>query len=654
MAPELEGSPPRRDEPQETPRPDASTSWREDERSGRELLALGLTALGIVYGDIGTSPLYALRECFHGATPVAATSANVLGVLSLIFWALTIVISLKYLSFIMRAHNRGEGGILALLALLRPWSQDPSKDRKVLILLGLFGAALLYGDGVITPAISVLSAIEGLKVAAPALDPYVIPATILILILLFAFQKRGTAGVGAVFGPVMLLWFATISLLGLRGIVREPRVLAALNPVHALRFFVDNGWSGFLVLGAVFLAVTGGEALYADRGHFGSRPIRIGWFAVVMPALLLNYFGQGALLLTNPAEAAQPFYNLAPQWALYPLVVLATCATVIASQAVISGAFSLTRQAVQLGQCPRVHIIQTSPEEIGQIYIPSLNWALMLTTVFLVLGFRTSSNLAGAYGVAISTTMVITTSLAFFFITERWGWRPLVAGLFLAGFAFVDLCFFAANLMKVPDGGWFPLVAAACVFTLMSTWQRGRMLLQEKLVKDMLPLDTFLDSLPNQQITRVPGTAIVMARRTDGTPPMLLHHVRHNRVLHERVVLLSVITEDIPRVPASERLEMKPLKEGFYVLKLHYGFMQIPNVPVGLRLLNEVTGVDIDPDDVTFYLGSETLIPSAKVLGMMLWREKLFAFMSRNAMRATAFYSIPPDRVVELGMQVEI
>ncbi|HEY5976139.1 MAG TPA: KUP/HAK/KT family potassium transporter, partial [Geobacteraceae bacterium] len=486
----------------------------------RRILLLGLSALGVVYGDIGTSPIYAFRECFYGSHPFLPTQDNVLGVLSLIFWALMIIISLKYLLFVMRADNHGEGGILALLALLAPW-RDHAWTSRLLLFVGLFGAALLYGDGAITPAISVLSAVEGLEIAAPGLKPYVLPVTIAVLVLLFRFQKRGTSRIGTVFGPVMLLWFATLAILGISWIVRAPQVLAAINPAHGIDFFSRNGWHGFVVLGAVFLVVTGGEALYADMGHFGRFPIRLAWFALVLPALLLNYFGQAALILLNPDQSYQPFFNLAPGWALYPLVLLATLATVIASQAVISGAFSLTRQAVQLGQCPHVHIVQTSQEEIGQIYIPSVNWLLMLVTISLVLGFGSSSRLAGAYGVAVTTTMVITVVLAFFVAIRKWQWHPVTAALVMALFLTVDVAFFGANMLKIHAGGWFPLAAGGIVFTMMATWRRGREILAQRLGETWEPLEQFLLRIAASPPHRVPGTAVFMVKRIPGTPPQL-------------------------------------------------------------------------------------------------------------------------------------
>jgi KUP system potassium uptake protein len=634
--------------------PDLPSSAVEEGQRGpdRRMLLLSLSALGIVYGDIGTSPIYALRECFHGSHPFPPTPDNVLGVLSLIFWALMIIISLKYLLFVMRADNHGEGGILALLALLAPW-HDHSRKSRVLLFIGLFGAALLYGDGAITPAISVLSAVEGLELAAPGLKPYVLPITIAVLVLLFRFQKRGTSRIGIIFGPVMLLWFATLALLGISWIARAPAVLAAVNPAHAVDFFIHNGWRGFVVLGAVFLVVTGGEALYADMGHFGRFPIRLAWFALVLPALLLNYFGQGALILLHPGLAIQPFFNLAPGWALYPLVMLATAATVIASQAVISGAFSLTRQAVQLGQCPHVHIIQTSHDEIGQIYIPSVNWLLLIVTISLVLGFGSSSKLAGAYGVAVTTTMVITVVLAYFVATGRWQWRPVTAGLVTLLFLVVDLSFFGANMLKIESGGWFPLAAGGIIFTLMATWRRGREILALRLEENKEPLEHFLLRIAAQPPLRVPGTAVFMVKPIPGTPPQLLHHLAHNQVLHEQVILLSVVTREVPRVTAEKRLEVIGLEQGFSQVIVSYGFMQSPNVPVALRGC-EALGLKVDLDTTTFYIARETLLPSLRRRGMVLWREKLFSFMTRNALPATDFFRIPPERVVELGIRIEI
>lgn len=629
------------------------TDASKEANGGLQLLLLSLAALGVVYGDIGTSPLYALRECFLGLHRYPATEDNILGVLSLIFWTLVLIVSMKYLVFVMRADNRGEGGILALLALLKPWRSRPDRRRATLAAIGLFGAALLYGDGVITPAISVLSAVEGLTVATPLLEPYILPVTITILVSLFLLQKRGTASIGALFGPIMVVWFLVIAILGLRGISSAPQVIAAVNPLHAVRFFQINGWGGFPVLGAVFLVATGSEALYADMGHFGRSPIRYAWFCLVFPALLLNYFGQGALLLANPTGLTSPFYNLAPRWALYPLVLLATMATVIASQAMISGVFSLTRQAVQLGLCPRMRIIQTSSEEIGQIYIPAMNWTLMAAVMGLVIGFRTSSNLAAAYGVAVATTMVITSLLAYFVMREQWRW-PLAATLTVTLlFLLIDWSFFGANMLKFEKGGWFPLLAGWMVFIAMSTWRRGREILAGSLQEQMGPLEEFLADIAADSPLRVSGTAVFMTGEHAGTPAMLHHHLIHNQALHEQVVLLTVVHEEVPRVPAAERVEVSLFPHGFARVIVHYGYMQSPNVPVALREC-EPFGLRIDLERTTFYLGRETLIPTPKVKGLALWREKLFAFMSRNAQQATAFFNIPPERVVELGQQVEI
>jgi KUP system potassium uptake protein len=621
--------------------------------SGRRLFVVSLAALGVVYGDIGTSPLYALRECFHGSHPVPPTPGNVLGILSLIFWALTLVISLKYLLFLMRADNRGEGGILALLALLLPRHLLSPRQRSSMLLVGLFGAALLYGDGVITPAISVLSAVEGLKVAAPAHEGFIIPLTIVILIALFRFQRQGTAGVGSVFGPVMTVWFATLALLGIGGILRAPEVLAAVNPLHAVHFFKDNGRIAFVVLGAVFLVVTGGEALYADMGHFGPRTIRLAWFFCVFPALLLNYFGQGALLLTRPGEATEPFYRLAPGWALYPLVILATLATVIASQAIISGAFSLTRQAMQLGFSPRFRLIQTSSEEIGQVYIPAVNFGLMVTTIALVLGFGSSANLAGAYGVAVTTTMVITTMLAFLLMLKRWRWKLSAAGALAGLFLSVDIPFFGANLIKISHGGWFPLAAGAAVFTLMTTWRRGRQVVSERLREGMETLEEFIARLSADPPPRVAGTAVFMTGAPSGTPPMLQHHLNHIHVLHEQIIILTVLTEEVPRVPAAERVMVDSLRLGFARVVVRYGFMQSPNVPVALRQC-EPFGLLVDLEQTTYFLARETVISTPRRSGMLRWQEKLFSFMYRNSIPATAFFNLPAEQVVELGQQVEI
>ena len=623
------------------------------EPQGKYLAYLALGALGVVYGDIGTSPLYAFRESFHEHYGIPVTPANVLGILSLIFWSLIIVISIKYLVFVMRADNRGEGGILALTALITPLRGVERKTRRwALILLGLFGTALLYGDGMITPAISVLSAVEGLGIATPFFEPYIIPITIGILVGLFLFQSRGTASVGKVFGPVILLWFATLALLGIRWILHHPTVFAAINPLYGLEFFTRNGWHGYLVLGSVFLVVTGGEALYADMGHFGKTPIRWAWFVVVLPALLLNYFGQGALLLEHPEAVENPFYRMAPEWALYPVVFIATAATVIASQALITGAFSLTMQAVQLGYLPRVAIEHTSETEFGQIYIPAINWILMVSCVALVVAFGSSSNLAAAYGVAVTTTMVVTAILMYLVISERWKWSRPAALAFLVFFLVIDVAFWGANLVKIPDGGWFPLVIGAIVFTVMTTWKRGRRILRERMAETLTPFREFTQRVQTEEFTRVSGTAVFMYSDPKATPPALLQNLKHNCVLHKEVVLLSVMTEEIPHVSQGRRIEVQHLQDGFYQVLLHYGFMEDPNVPRDLALARE-HGLEIDPEDVTYFLGREQVLPS-NLPGMARWREQLFALMSRNARNATDFFRLPPDRVVELGAQVEI
>jgi KUP system potassium uptake protein len=620
---------------------------------GRYLLTLSLGALGVVYGDIGTSPLYAMRVAFHGQHAIAVTPGNVLGVLSLIFWALIIVITLKYITVILRADNKGEGGILALMALVQHGRLEGAlAPHRVFLLLGVFGTAFMYADGALTPAISVLSAVEGLQIAAPALGNWVIPLTLGILVGLFLIQKRGTAGIGAVFGPVVLLWFVVLAVLGVISILRQPTVLAAVLPQHAVRFFVEDLWRGFLVLGAVYLAVTGGEALYADLGHFGRRAIQIAWFSAALPALLLNYFGQGALLLRDPSSAVSPFYHLTPEWGLYPLILLATAATIIASQAVISGAFSLTRQAVQLGYSPRVKIEHTSSREIGQIYVPAVNWALMLATAGLVLGFRSSDNIAGAYGVALSAEMVITTLMFFVVSREIWHWgfprSVLVVGVFLT----VDLAFFGANALKIPQGGWFPLVAGAVVFTLLTTWKRGRVLLYSRLRERAVPLDILLADIVAEPPQRVPGTAVFMTPNEGSTPPALAHNLAHNKVLHEQVIFLSILTHEVPVVPPPERVQVKDLGHGFYWVTARYGFMQDPNVPDILERAKG-QGVESRLEATTFFLGRETLLATERP-GMARWREHVFSFMSRNAQRATAFYKIPPDQVFEVGVQVEM
>ena len=619
---------------------------------GRYLAVLTLGALGVVFGDIGTSPLYALRECFTGSHPIPPTPENVLGILSLIIWALILTVSIKYLAIVLRADNRGEGGILALMALLRPPSGTGVTRHVVLVALGLFGAALLYGDSMITPAITVLSAVEGLEIVTPALTPYIQPIVVVILLVLFFFQKKGTAGVGAVFGPVMLAWFVAIAGLGLVHVFDAPRVLAAVNPLYGARFFSHHGLIGFLVLGSVFLAVTGGEALYADMGHFGARPIRVGWFAFVLPSLLLNYFGQGAFLLTNPTAAANPLFGLAPKWGILPLVILATAASIIASQAVISGAFSLTRQAIQLGYMPRLRTEHTSEKEIGQIYLPSVNWGLALACVWLVLSFRSSGALAAAYGVAVTTTMGITTVLLYVYARQTWRVPRVVAVPIAAAFLVVDLAFFGANIVKIGHGGWFPLAVAFFVYMIMTTWKRGRLILAARLREASLPVDVFLADVEKRPPMRVRGTAVFMDRIPEGIPPPLLHNLKHNKILHERIVFLTVVTDEVPRLKEKERTRVEFLGPSCWRVTLHYGFMENPDVPRALRKL-KLDGKGFEPMETTFFLGRETLIASKRP-GMALWREHLFAWMSRSEGRATAFFNIPPGRVVELGLQVEL
>ncbi len=613
------------------------------------LVLLCLASLGIVYGDIGTSPLYALRECFYGLHGIRPTPANVLGVLSLILWSLLLVISVKYLILILRADNRGEGGILALATLVG----DVAKRGKFFFLLGLFGAALLYADGMITPAISVMGAVEGLHIATPLFTPYVVPIAIIILIGLFFFQSRGTTGVGKVFGPVTILWFFAISALGIHQIGRAPEVLAAINPYHGFEFFVNNRWHAFVVLGAVFLAITGGEALYADIGHFGTKPIRLTWFVIVLPALTLNYFGQGALLLVDPTSTINPFFRMIPSWALYPMVILATAAAVIASQAIISGAFSLTMQAIQLGYIPRLKVNYTSERVIGQIYVPIVNWALMLCCIGLVLGFGSSSNLAAAYGVAITTTMLITTILFYVVARRRWHW-PAAAALPVATFfIMIDLAFFSANMLKIAHGGWFPLLVSGVILFLMLTWRKGRRVLRAHLSDICIPLEEFLPELKGQTIRRVPGTAIYMSGNRSGTPLALLHNLKHNKVLHEQVVLLTVRTAEVPYLNnAKDRVALEKMDEGFWRIQIHFGFIEKPDVPAALARVKK-SGLRFDPMRTTYFIGRETILATRK-LDLSAWRGSIFAWMTRNAGDVTSYFCLPPNGVVELGARVEV
>ena len=626
----------------------------EEQPKGLKLAALSLTALGVVYGDIGTSVLYAMKECFRPGVGVAPTAPNVYGVLSLIVWSLTLIVSVKYIVFVLRADNRGEGGILALLALIQQRLGTKTGTRRVAILvtLGLVGAALLYGDGVITPAITVLSAIEGLSVATPAFSPIlvvVISAT--ILFLLFMVQRHGTHRIGYVFGPLMLLWFLGIAVFGVIEIALEPAILRAFNPWYAVKFFAHNGWHGFFILGAVVLVVTGAEALYADMGHFGRQPIRLAWFVVVFPALVLNYFGQGALLLRDSSAASNPFYSLVPQVLLYPMVILATMAAVIASQALISGAFSLTQQAMQLGYSPRITVKHTSKEEAGQIYIPEVNKALMLGCIGLVIGFKSADNLAAAYGIAVTGTMFITTILFDVVARQRFGWSPLKAGTFLVVFLTIDLAFLSANAIKIESGGWFPIVVALGIYILMTTWKKGRTVLRDLLRSASLPMDLFLEDVRRRKPPRVPGTAVFLTSDTSGAPVVLLHHLKHNKVLHEQVILLSIVTRDVPEVPQSERAEVEQLGEGFWRIIAGYGFMQSPSVSEVMSCC-EPQGIKVRPNDTSYYLGREQLIPTGST-AMARWRKKLFVVMSRNARAATEYFGLPPNRVVELGAQIE-
>ena len=597
--------------------------------------------------------MYALRECFRPEYGLAATEINVYGVLSLILWSLISVVSIKYIVFIMRADNNGEGGILALVALVlqRLHREADRHTKSAITVIGLIGAALLYGDGVITPAISVLSATEGLAVVEPFLGKLAIPLTLIIIFTLFFFQKKGTAKVGRIFGPITLVWFVVIGLLGAVEIMREPRILRAANPWYALSFFSLHGWHSFVVLGAVVLAVTGAEALYADMGHFGKRSIRLAWFALVLPSLILNYFGQGGLILDNPEAASNPFYLLAPRAMLYPLIALATMAAIIASQAMISGAFSLTRQCVQLGYSPRVTIVHTSKQEHGQIYIPEVNNALLIGCLLVVLYFGSSTKLGAAYGIAVTGTFLMTTCLMYVVARTWWGWSRLRAILLVGPFLIIDGAFFAANVLKIREGGWVPLAIAFIIFVLMTTWNRGREIVQDLLRRGMLPIDLLLADLANRKTARVPGLAVFMTREPEGAPVVLLHHLKHNKVLHEQVVLLSVTSEEVPEIPDDERITIQKLPQGFYRITARYGFMETTNVP-GILARAREAGIDSKPLETTYYLGREQLIPTGTT-PLWTWRKKLFVFMSRNSRSATAFYGIPPNRVVELGAQIE-
>lgn len=621
-------------------------------RSPRENTVLALGALGVVYGDIGTSPLYTLRECFAGHYPLPLIHDNVLGILSLIFWALIIVVTLKYVLFVMRADNHGEGGILALIALIQRKKLTSGIPHRLLMTAGVFGAALFFGDAMITPAISVLSAAEGLKIVSPDLERYVIPLTIGILIGLFSVQRKGTSSMGSLFGPVMMCWFLVLGVLGVFGIAEHPEVLSALSPYYAWQFFVAHEWSSFLVFGAVVLAVTGGEALYADMGHFGRVPIRWAWLGFVMPALVLNYFGQGALLLYEPQAIDNPFFHLAPDWFQWPLFALSTAATIIASQAVISGVFSVTRQAIQLGFWPRTKILHTSYKEIGQIYISQANWFLLACIILLVLSFRSSSNLAAAYGIAVTAAMMVDTLLACVVARRLWKWPLWIVLLLAVMFLIVDLAFLSSNLLKFMAGGWVPLMIGAIITGLMLTWRRGRKVLHEKMHENTLPLGPFIESLLQDKPTTVEGTAVFMNSTLNSVPHALLHNLKHNRVIHERVVFLTIQAEDVPLISNAERIELEKLAENFYTIKAHYGFKESPDVPKLLEMCGK-HGLHFNMMETSFFLSSERIVPAPKP-SMPLPIEYVFMTMSRNAMNATEFFNIPANRVVELGAQIEI
>ena len=618
-------------------------------KTGKALPALTLGAIGVVFGDIGTSPLYALKEIFSGHHPIPVTPENILGLLSMVFWAIMVLVSIKYVAIIMRADNRGEGGSLALLALITS-RQNPVWLSWLLTMLGIFAAALFYGDSMITPAISVLSAVEGLEIIAPALKDFVIPVTVIVLTGLFMIQKRGTGLVGLFFGPVMIVWFSVLGGLGINQILRHPEVLVALNPSYAFQFIGDYPKLAFLALSAVVLAVTGGEALYTDMGHFGRSPIRLAWFGFVMPALVLNYFGQGALLLHDPQAIRNPFYILAPEWALIPMVALSTLATVIASQAVISGAFSVARQAVQMGLLPRMGIVHTSGKEEGQIYVPFTNWTLYVAVVALVIGFKSSSNLAAAYGIAVTGTMLIDTILIAFVMRLLWRWHWIFVLMVAGSLLLIDVAFFAANAIKIPEGGWFPLVVGVVSFTVLTTWRRGRKLVNEEMTSSSMPLESFIEF--TNDVHRVSGTAVFMTSSPDGVPSALLHNLKHNQILHERVVLMTIKTADKPFVKVSKQVETQDLGKNFSRIIVTYGFMQNPDVPRALKLC-EAHGMTFDLMSTTFYLARETVVRAAKS-SLTPWRAQIFRLMSKNATSATDFFKLPANRVVELGTQIAI
>jgi KUP system potassium uptake protein len=620
--------------------------------SKNNLLSLSLSAIGVVFGDIGTSPLYAVKEVFGNHLPI--DKLHVLGVLSLIFWSLSLVVALKYATFIMQANNKGEGGIMALMTLALRTAKDQPKRRYFILTIGLFGAALFYGDGIITPAISVLSAVEGLQIIAPALENYVLPITITVLAALFILQAKGTGHVGQLFSPIMCIWFVSLGLLGIMNIIKAPEVFMAINPYYALHLLMEMGWKGFLIMGSVVLAITGAEALYADMGHFGLKPIRYAWFSFVFPTLLLNYFGQGALLLEHPEAVKNPFYLLAPTWAMYPLLILATLASVIASQAVISGAFSVTRQAIQLGYCPRMKILHTSGEEIGQVYLPMVNWLLMACVFIVVLSFQSSSALASAYGIAVTGTMIIDTVLAFIVIQGLWRWTTSISIVFLATFLTLDFLFLFANSLKIPTGGWLPLVIGTVLFLIMTTWLQGRTLLANYMDDNRLLFEELEEKTTHYEVATVTGTAIYLAKNLHGVPQVFSHNFEHNHVLHEQIIVLTVVTKDEPYVGAEQRIKIRrfgnPLRN-FYRVKFYYGFQQNPDVKQDLMLCSQ-GGINLDFKQTSFFIGSEQFI-FKKQNPLSEWRRVLFLFLFRNAASAIDFLKIPVERVIELGIRVE-
>ena len=627
-------------------------STNQENHSKEQLATLALGAIGVVFGDIGTSPLYALKEVFHGGLTI--NENHVLGVLSLVFWSLTLVVTTKYAIFIMRADNKGEGGIMALMTLALHGSHNNPGKMRFIVTIGLLGAALFYGDSIITPAISVLSAVEGLQVVAPQLEHYVLPITIAVLSVLFIIQARGTGAVGKIFAPVMCIWFVVLAVMGVVNIIHEPGVFMAVYPYYAVHILWELGWHGFLIMGAVVLAITGAEALYADMGHFGLIPIRYAWFGFVFPALLLNYFGQGALLIGHPEAIQNPFYLLAPTWALYPLLILSTLATVIASQAVISGAFSITRQAIQLGYCPRMDIFHTSGDEMGQVYVPAVNWLLMASVFVLVLSFQSSSALASAYGIAVTGTMIIDTVLAFIIIQALWKWKKLTSVIFLTTFLIIDLLFFSSNSLKIPTGGWLPLAVAAVLFLIMTTWIKGRQLLTERQNEKRVLFEDFEAALQKNPPATVPGTAIYLTRSLHGVPQVFLHNFEHNHVLHEQIIVLTIVTKDEPYVAEAHRVKIRSYGENrqFYRVKLYFGFKQPQDVRRALELCVQ-QGLDTDPKKVSFFVGRE-FISFRRSSPMPVWRRPLSRFLFQNSSSAIEFFKIPVDRVIELGIRVEL